>query len=49
MKASEDFLFVVLHSYTVVAAKSCINSDDAEVSCKTVVNLVVNLVVKNYV
>jgi len=47
MKASEDFLRVVLYSYIVVAAKSCIRnaSDDAEINCITVADFVV----QNYV
>jgi len=48
MKASEDFLRVVLYSYIVVSVTSCNRnaSDDAEINSKTVVDLVVKKYVR---
>jgi len=44
MKATENFLCVVLYSYIVVAAKACM-PNDSEINCKSVAELIV----KNYV
>jgi len=45
MKATEDFLLVVLYSYIVVAAKTC-TPNNTEINCKTIADLVVKKYVK---